>query len=166
MVALPMAGNIEKLPRGIAINGARLRELRLEAKLTNRQLAERVGASEESVSLWQRGGRIDRKNLVAVAHALDVPLGELVADGGAPAPPPTEATVEERLSWLEGQVMPWLMRHDRFVRDSFPALAGDISRLDERIEALAGSVADAVRELRQAAAEHQQRAEGRRRRDT
>lgn len=166
MFGAPMAGDIEQIRRGVTVDTARLKALRRAARMTQSELADRLGLTVDAVSKWERGvARPDRKHLVAIAQVLNAPITEFVAGDDLPVPPPAEATVDERLSWLEAQMMPWLMRHDRFVRDSFPELAGEISRLDERIEALAGSVADAVRELRQAADEHRQRAAAPRRRD-
>lgn len=36
----------------------RLKELRLESKLSQRQLAEKIGMSDKAVSLWEKGERV------------------------------------------------------------------------------------------------------------
>jgi transcriptional regulator with XRE-family HTH domain len=57
-----------------------LRELRQEAKLTQAELAERLGLPQSFVSKYEIGERrLDLVELAWIARALGVPLGEIVA---------------------------------------------------------------------------------------
>src|SRR5262245_21018510 len=62
-------------PAGVmaALAGARLRELRGAARLTQQQLASRLGVSKAAVSAWERGlSRPGRAAAAALARALGV----------------------------------------------------------------------------------------------
>lgn len=65
--------------------GARIKELRETAGLTQSDLALRLGASQSSLSRLEDGTRsITAQQLVQISDALAVPLSRLVAgDGGA-----------------------------------------------------------------------------------
>ncbi len=54
--------------------GARIQTLRLALDLNQKTLGEMVGVSQSAVSLWERGGRIERAHLVALAGALQTTL--------------------------------------------------------------------------------------------
>jgi len=54
-----------------AVLGARIREARLAAGLTQVELGERIGRTQAVVSAWERGERRPSVDaLVALAHAL------------------------------------------------------------------------------------------------
>lgn len=59
--------------------GGFIRTLRQEKKLTQEQLAERLGVSNRSVSRWENGNNLpDLDLLVALARTLEVEVGELL----------------------------------------------------------------------------------------
>src|SRR5215831_10628464 len=67
--------------------GARLRELREQAGLTQQQLAEQCGVKWEAVSRWERGTREPSwSHVVALAKALGVECTAFLEDP-APATP-------------------------------------------------------------------------------
>jgi transcriptional regulator with XRE-family HTH domain len=99
--------------------GARVRSRRKQLGLTQKQLAERVGVVEYSVSRWENGREIG--DLMALARALQV-RPEWLESGGEtpePGPPPKSpvqvwmgiapegptVTAEER-AWLESVPIP------------------------------------------------------------
>jgi len=58
---------------------ALLRRIRIEAKLTQGQVAEKIGQSQSYVSKYECGEqRLDLIELEAVCDALEIPLMELV----------------------------------------------------------------------------------------
>ena len=60
----------------------RVKSLRENLRLTQEEFARKIGISVSFASLLERGERAPSyETLVAVAHALDVPLGELFRDG-------------------------------------------------------------------------------------
>jgi transcriptional regulator with XRE-family HTH domain len=70
----------------VAHIGTRLREARLNAKLTQQQAAERIGATQVSLSLWETGRSApSTPNAFALADAYRVSLDELL---GYPVPDP------------------------------------------------------------------------------
>jgi len=66
------------LPRRRQI-GARIREARLAANLTQAALAERVGREHRTVHRWEYAQRVPNlEDLLLIAAAVDVPLADLV----------------------------------------------------------------------------------------
>lgn len=60
----------------------RVKSLRENLRLTQEEFARKIGISVSFASLLERGERAPSyETLVAVAHALEVPLGELFRDG-------------------------------------------------------------------------------------
>ena len=58
--------------------GARLKLLRQEKRLTQQELADRLGVSNKSVSRWESGGYPDVATLAPLAKALGVSVDELL----------------------------------------------------------------------------------------
>lgn len=59
--------------------GVRIRASRRAAELTQEQLAERVGRDRKTIVRWENAYSVpDLIDLLLIAHALDVPLAELV----------------------------------------------------------------------------------------
>jgi transcriptional regulator with XRE-family HTH domain len=59
--------------------GARIRDARLNANLTQLQLGELIGRDHRTIHRWEYAFRIpDLEDLLLIADALDVPLAELV----------------------------------------------------------------------------------------
>lgn len=74
---------MEKQPaNSVQVNGQRVRELRQDAFLTQRELSERVGIKIERLSRLENGRQTGmyRTTLRALAEALGVKPGELVDD--------------------------------------------------------------------------------------
>jgi transcriptional regulator with XRE-family HTH domain len=59
--------------------GARIRDARLNANLTQVQLGERIGRDHRTIHRWEYALRIPNlADLLLIADALDVPLADLV----------------------------------------------------------------------------------------
>jgi transcriptional regulator with XRE-family HTH domain len=59
--------------------GARIRDARLNANLTQLQLGELIGRDHRTIHRWEYALRIpDLEDLLLIADAIDVPLSELV----------------------------------------------------------------------------------------
>ena len=59
--------------------GKRLRDLRIERELTQRQLGEVLNVWNQTVSFWETGKREpDLDTLVRIAHYFDVPIEYLL----------------------------------------------------------------------------------------
>lgn len=59
--------------------GVRIRAARRTARLTQEQLAERVGRDRKTVVRWENAySTPDLDDLLLLAHALNIPLAELV----------------------------------------------------------------------------------------
>ncbi|MGW5231895.1 helix-turn-helix domain-containing protein [Streptomyces nodosus] len=68
------------LPRRREI-GARIRAARLDAQLTQLQLADRIGRDHRTIHRWEYATSVpDLEDLLLFADALDVPLSDLVRD--------------------------------------------------------------------------------------
>lgn len=66
--------------------GARIRARRLDLDMSQERLAERLGLTFQQVQKYERGiNRIAAERLVDIAHALELPIFELV-DGLKPKP--------------------------------------------------------------------------------
>src|SRR5262249_28056166 len=81
------------IPRGDAMGsehfGARLRELREAAGLTQQELASRAGVQWETISRWERGAREPSwSNVLALAGVLGVDCTTFNVPAGEPRPPP------------------------------------------------------------------------------
>jgi transcriptional regulator with XRE-family HTH domain len=60
--------------------GARIREARREAGLTQQMLADRCGCTSRAVQNWERGDAQPRlESLVDLARALDWPLASFIS---------------------------------------------------------------------------------------
>lgn len=61
--------------------GARLREFRKRRKLTQEQLAERIGVTFQQIQQYERGSSgLSAGRLLQVATVLDIPVGSLFDD--------------------------------------------------------------------------------------
>lgn len=61
--------------------GARLRHLREEAGPSQLQLGERVGRDHKTIHRWETGTTWpDLMDLILLAHALNIPLADLVRE--------------------------------------------------------------------------------------
>jgi transcriptional regulator with XRE-family HTH domain len=81
--------------RGTIPLGARLRELRKRAGLSQQQLAGRIGVAGVTVSKWERGLTYpSAQDVPAIARALGVSVGALYRES-APDGPTLEASVRE-----------------------------------------------------------------------
>jgi transcriptional regulator with XRE-family HTH domain len=70
--------------------GARIRELREAAGLSQAELAERLGIAQNSLSNWERGNRQPSfADIVRVAESLAVPISDFVVR-------PKQATLKPR----------------------------------------------------------------------
>jgi transcriptional regulator with XRE-family HTH domain len=59
--------------------GARIRDARLNANLTQLQLGELIGRDHRTIHRWEYAQRIpDLEDLLLIADALDTPLADLV----------------------------------------------------------------------------------------
>lgn len=99
--------------------GARIRTLREERELTQKQLADRVGITAAHISLIERGERTaSLGTLVCIAEVLDVSLSELFLD--ADLEPPKELA---RLSAaIAGQPIGFQRRIFRVVEEMLGAV--------------------------------------------
>ncbi len=62
-------------------NHSRLRDLRVTAGLSVRELARQIGQNPTNVSYWERSGQIPRSDVLApMARALGVPVEQLLGD--------------------------------------------------------------------------------------
>jgi XRE family aerobic/anaerobic benzoate catabolism transcriptional regulator len=81
----------------VAELGKRVRLHRLYQRMTQDQLAERARLSRSFISLFETGERgIDVRALRRIAHALDVPLPELVAEPDDAAATASQLFTRER----------------------------------------------------------------------
>lgn len=65
---------IKKLDKEIAMK-EKLKKLRLEARLTQKEAAEKIGVGQPTVSMWENGEskpRIDMLPIIAEAYGCDV----------------------------------------------------------------------------------------------
>lgn len=76
--------------------GKRIKELRKERNLTQKQFGQLVHKSSQVVSNWERGYTtgITAEDLQAIAHAFGIPEGEILNDGTS-AEPPTGLTARD-----------------------------------------------------------------------
>lgn len=84
--------------------GKRLRALREQRGLTQRQLAERIEAQVPQISRYEAGGIMpNAETLIALSDVLRVGLDELVLgrDGAAPVSPIRDVRLLERMQELE-----------------------------------------------------------------
>ncbi len=84
----------------VAIDGAALKRVREEQKLTQLYVSKVVGVTTDTISRWEnnRYPAMRRDNALKLAEALEVNLEELIYK---PAPPPeTQPATSARLPWL------------------------------------------------------------------
>lgn len=83
----------------------RLTQARDAAGLTNKEVAQRLGLDESTVSLWMNGKRTPRvENLQKLAAELDVEMSELwQGEEVLPATPAQRAMVEEMADMSQAQ---------------------------------------------------------------
>lgn len=90
-----LIGNMSDLP-------AMLRAARDTGGFTNRDLAEKIGRDESTVSLWMSGKRTPRmKNLQELARAMGVEMAELWSGPEAVPVTAAQAAVLEEMSHLD-----------------------------------------------------------------
>lgn len=79
--------------------GQRVREVRIEAGLTQKELAERVGVPAQYVSMVETGSSANPtlRLIVLLADALDVPTSDLLVDVERPGAQPKSGTLEALL---------------------------------------------------------------------
>lgn len=82
---------------GVTINGARVRAIREEKKLTQLYVANVVGVTTDTISRWEnnRYPTIRRDNAEKLAGALEVNLTELFETGASVAPPVEEVSAPQ-----------------------------------------------------------------------
>ena len=75
-----------------------IRNKRIELGYTMKELAEKVGVNEATISRWESGdiANMRRNKIMALAHALDIPPMTLM-EMDVPAPEPKEPGYEEAL---------------------------------------------------------------------
>lgn len=115
----PMS-RVPGIPRD-PVRGARIYALREELRLSRPELGERLGVSKWSIAKWEKGERLQRSNLRALAAELkttEAYLLGMVEDSVTDSP---EARFEE----LETQV---------------GRLRGEVSDLAKRLQSVAASV--------------------------
>lgn len=116
--------------------GERLRAVRVGARLSQDEIAERVGLSRTAIALWESGRRgCSLKRLIDVAEALSIPALDLLLEEGAVGPENRSVSGlgqlekrlltlfrnvddfsrEEVLSWLKRRVAASVNRPDRSV---------------------------------------------------
>lgn len=84
----------------MATFAVRLKELRKKNNLTQKELAEKIGVSMQSVSLWERGPRKpDFGTLDSIADFFHVRLNYLLGASDDDSPPPVP-TDEELGRWV------------------------------------------------------------------
>ncbi|MGC3875232.1 helix-turn-helix domain-containing protein [Halomonas sp. GXIMD04776] len=94
------------MPDAISGLGSRIKQLRLQAKLSKAALARKVGVSDVSISYWESGTirQIGHERLLALAGALGCSLEDLLE---APTPIPHP----QRVLYIQAyQSPPWLQR--------------------------------------------------------
>jgi transcriptional regulator with XRE-family HTH domain len=68
-------------PRNAASFGARLKYYRTEQRLTQRQLGDLLGVSQETITNYERGGRFPRPSILhVIAKLLDLSIDDLLGD--------------------------------------------------------------------------------------
>lgn len=81
--------------------GSRVAHLRRQKALTQRQLADRVGVSPQTISNWENGvTQLPSGDVPAVAEALGVSIAGLYGDGFETAPAQRDTRIRSR--WSEG----------------------------------------------------------------
>ena len=97
--------------------GARVAQLRKERRVTQEQLAERVGVAPQTIRRIERGTSTPPLGrLLDIASALGVQLMVLFEDADAAVPPPTWDTDEARVVELY-RATPWPINDGRRCRD-------------------------------------------------
>jgi len=73
----------QDLPPTICLDGASVRRIREEKKLTQLYVAKVVGVTTDTISRWEnnRYPSIKRENALRLAEALEVPIGEVLQGG-------------------------------------------------------------------------------------
>jgi hypothetical protein len=99
--------------------GALIREARLRAGLTQRELAEKVGTTQSSIARWEAGGaRPSLETLSSLARSCGLELRISLAE-----PDPGDAALIERtLSLTPEQRLDGLVRTVRFIAAGRSAL--------------------------------------------
>ena len=83
----------------------RLKELRKAQKMNQSELAERIGVSMYTVSVWERGQRRpEYDNLDALCDVFQVNLGYLLGTSEDPTPP-SEPSNEDLARWADEDEM-------------------------------------------------------------
>lgn len=91
------------LPPTVCLDGAAIRRIREEKKLTQLYVAKVVGVTTDTVSRWEnnRYPTIKRENVMRLAEALEVPFEEILQGaGGEPSVPASPAPRRMLAVWL------------------------------------------------------------------
>ena len=114
------------LPPTVCLDGAAVRRVREEKKLTQLYVAKVVGVTTDTISRWEnnRYPSIKRENALRLAEALEVPVEEILQGGTGectipePAPPPPPRRLFMRI--LPVFLVPQLVRRRPRGRPSPP----------------------------------------------
>jgi transcriptional regulator with XRE-family HTH domain len=126
-----------------ALIGKRIRDTRLRLGLSQKAFADRIGASEGSVGLWERGKARPELHLRRLAETTNVSESWILYGNEADK---DAGALVERLAKVEWLVVGTLTRMDRElmdVRERFD----DASRVLERLDAQGDRIETNVREF-------------------
>ncbi len=99
-----MSRHVIEVSASVCLDGATLKRLREEKRLTQLYVSKVVGVTTDTVSRWEnnRYPSMRRDNALKLAEALEVPLEELLRQPSPEAPSPTSPTPPRFLPWLAG----------------------------------------------------------------
>lgn len=103
----------ESLTPTLCLDGAAVRRIREEKKLTQLYVAKVVGVTTDTISRWEnnRYPSVKRENVLRLAEALEVPLDQILQGTEEEPPPAEEAAVPPprrafaRLAWAAGSAV-------------------------------------------------------------
>jgi transcriptional regulator with XRE-family HTH domain len=96
------------LPPAVCLDGAAVRRIREEKKLTQLYVAKVVGVTTDTISRWEnnRYPSIKRENVLRLAEALEVPVEDVLQDGTGVCSVPESAEPHRRLGY---RIIPFLL---------------------------------------------------------
>jgi transcriptional regulator with XRE-family HTH domain/tetratricopeptide (TPR) repeat protein len=115
--------------RGTTLDGKKLRELRGQRALSQEDLAEIAGVSDDTISRAERGRSISFDNARAIAAAFNVDVASLLPAGIPSKKPPTEEARTAAMSNIPIRVPTHFMGRDAALAEIADALA----RYDGRV---------------------------------